>query len=123
MNFMLATVMVDAWSLQLLQISKMYHSAVGKVRESGDWAKVRPAFTCDLWRSQMQREYFTLTMHWIEVTTKPDGNANCQWNLRKRILGAVPVEAESVNHEGAVSLAYSAVFHFVSSTLHVFCFV
>ena len=80
----------------------MYDRAVTRVREEADWSTVRPAFTCDLWRSRRQREYFTLTMHYIDVTHKPDGNANCQWTLRKRILGSMPVASGSIDHIGDV---------------------
>ena len=41
-------------------------------------------------------------MHYIDVTHKPDGGANCQWTLQKQILGSVPVKAETVDHKGEV---------------------
>ena len=41
-----------------------------------------------------------MTMHWIEETRRPDGHADCQWHLRSRCLGLVPVEAESITAEG-----------------------
>ena len=61
-------------------------------------------------------------MHWIEVTTQPDGNANCQWNLRKRILGSVPVEAESIDHEGVASVLYNIFFFILLYSIYFKCF-
>lgn len=79
------------------QITELYHESVEKIRDSNKWDLVRPAFTCDLWRSRTRREYFTLTMHYIDVKR---GDAGTQWLLRKRILGSVPVHATKIDHEG-----------------------
>ena len=49
--------------LHVWQLTKMYKTTVTRLQEAKDWAKIRPAFTCDLWHSRRQREYFTLTMH------------------------------------------------------------
>ena len=79
------------------QITELYTESVEKIRNSNKWSHVRPAFTCDLWRSRTTREYFTLTMHWIDVSRT---DAGCEWKLRNRILGSIPVNAENVDHKG-----------------------
>ena len=56
-----------------------------------------PAFTCDLWRSRTKREYFTLTMHWINVS-RTDGGS--EWKLCNRILGSIVVTTASIDHKG-----------------------
>ena len=35
------------------------------MKNEEDWPRVRPAFTCDLWKSAMNKEYFTCTAHWV----------------------------------------------------------
>ena len=75
----------------------MYHESVERIRDSNKWDLVRPAFTCDLWRSRTSREYFTLTMHYIDVKR---GEAGTRWTLRKRILGSIAVRAVHIGHEG-----------------------
>ena len=82
------------------QITDLYNESVNKIRGENDWPTVRPAFTCDLWRSRARREYFTLTMHWIHIQPAADGVSNCQWQLRNRILGSVAVHADRIDHEG-----------------------
>ena len=79
------------------QITELYNESVEHIRDSNKWDMVRPAFTCDLWRSRTRREYFTLTMHYIEVKR---GDACTQWLLHKRILGSVAVQATNIDHEG-----------------------
>ena len=86
--------------LLLSQVATMHRRAVQKLRGMEEWKKVRPAFTCNLWRSRTRREYFLMTMHWIDETRRHDGHANCQWQLRSRCLGSVPVEAESITAAG-----------------------
>ena len=79
------------------QITDLYNESVERIRDSNKWDQVRPAFTCDLWRSRTRREYFTLTMHYIDVQR---GDSGTQWLLRRRILGSVPVQATNIDHEG-----------------------
>ena len=79
------------------RITELYRESVEKIRDSNNWALVRPAFTCDLWRSRTRREYFTLTMHYIDVKR---GDAGTRWILRRRILGSIAVQAVNINHEG-----------------------
>ena len=79
------------------QITELYTESVEKIRDSNKWSHVRPAFTCDLWRSRTTREYFTLTMHWIDVNRTDVG---CEWKLRNRILGSIAINAENVDHKG-----------------------
>ena len=83
-----------------------------KIRDSNKWDQVRPAFTCDLWRSRTRREYFTLTMHYIDIRR---GDSGTQWLLRSRILGSVPVQAVNIDHEGDQQCQWPAVYagHFM----------
>ena len=87
------------WSSALFvpQVKELYNESVEKIRDSNNWALIRPVFTCDLWRSRTRREYSTLTMHWIDVS-RPD--AGSEWKLRNRILGSIAVTAAKVNHKG-----------------------
>ena len=79
------------------QVKELYNESVEKIRDSNNWALIRPAFTCDLWRSRTRREYFTLTMHWIDVSRT---NAGTEWKLCNCILGSIAVTAASVDHKG-----------------------
>lgn len=79
------------------QIKELYEESVIKIRNSNKWNEVRPAFTCDLWRSRTRKEYFTLTMHWIDVS---GARGATQWTLRNRILGSIPVQAATIDHKG-----------------------
>ena len=79
------------------QITELYQESVARIRDSNDWRRVRPAFTCDLWTSRTKKQYFTLTMHWIDVKRVEAGP---EWKLRWRILGSIPVLAEHVDHTG-----------------------
>ena len=84
-----------------LQITELYNESVARIRDSNDWRRVRPAFTADLWTSRTTRQYFTLTMHWIDVKRSAAGS---EWKLQWRILGAIPVVADHVDHAGEQSL-------------------
>ena len=88
------------------QITELYNELVESIRDSNKWDLVRPAFTCDLWRSRTRREYFTLTMHYIDVKR---GEAGTRWLLRKRILGSVAVQATNIDHEGDKDGNWAAV--------------
>ena len=88
------------------QITELYNESVEHIRDSNKWDMVRPAFTCDLWRSRTRREYFTLTMHYIEVKRGDEGT---KWLLHKRILGSVAVQAANINHEGGKHGQWPAV--------------
>ena len=79
------------------QITDLYNESVVNIRDSHKWDEVRPAFTCDLWRSRTRREYFTLTMHYIDVQ---HDNTGTRWLLRRQILGSIPVQAINIDHEG-----------------------
>ena len=102
------------------QIKDLYKESVERIRDSNKWDLVRPAFTCDLWRSRTTREYFTLTMHYIDVKR---GEAGTQWALRKRILGSIAVRALHVDHEGDkggyLSAASSRLGFLCSGHVHV----
>ena len=47
------------------QITQLYNSGVERLKNEEDWARVRPAFTCDLWKSATTKEYFTSMAHWV----------------------------------------------------------
>ena len=47
-----------------VQITRLYNSGVERLKNEEDWARMRLAFTCDLWKSVMRKEYFTSTAHW-----------------------------------------------------------
>ena len=88
------------------QITELYNESVTSIRDSNKWDEVRPAFTCDLWRSRTRREYFTLTMHYIDVKRDDSGT---RWHLRTRILGSVPVQAINIDHEGDKQCGWPAM--------------
>lgn len=89
------------------QITELYKESVASIRDSNKWDQVRPAFTCDLWRSRTRREYFTLTMHYIDVRREDTGTT---WHLRTRILGSVPVQATNIDHEGDKRCEWPTVY-------------
>ena len=43
------------------QITRLYNSGLERLKNEEDWARVRPAFTCDLWKSATNKEYFICT--------------------------------------------------------------
>ena len=45
------------------QITRLYNSGVERLKNEEDWAHVQLAFTCDLWKSVTNKEYFTCTVH------------------------------------------------------------
>ena len=47
------------------QITRLYNSGVERLKNKEDWARVRPVFICDLWKSATNKEYFTCTAHWV----------------------------------------------------------
>ena len=47
-----------------VQITRLYNSGVERLKNEEDWPRVRPTFTCDLWKSTMIKEYFTCMAHW-----------------------------------------------------------
>ena len=105
------------------QITDLYNESVVSIRDSNKWDQVRPAFTCDLWRSRTRTEYFTLTMHYIDVLRDDSGT---RWHLRTRILGSVPVQAVHIDHEGDKHCEWAAVYarHSVVWAIAVYhCFV
>ena len=46
-----------------VQITRLYNSGVERLKNEEDWPRVRPAFTCDLWKSATNKKYFTCTAH------------------------------------------------------------
>ena len=98
------------------QVKELYNESVEKIRDSNNWALIRPAFTCDLWRSRTRREYFTLTMHWIDVSRTDAGS---EWKLQNRILGSIAVTAAKVDHKGERGPSYYDLLH---PCVDVFCY-
>ena len=48
-----------------LQIIRLYNSGVELLKNEEDWPHVGSAFTCDLWKSTTNKEYFTCMAHWV----------------------------------------------------------
>ena len=42
------------------QITRLYNSGLRQLKNEEDWARVRPTFTCDLWKSATNKEFFYL---------------------------------------------------------------
>ena len=49
----------------VVQITRLCNSRVERLKNEEDWPCVRLAFTCDLWKSATNKEYFTCTVHWV----------------------------------------------------------
>ena len=76
------------------QITQLYNSGVERLKNEEDWARVRLAFTCDLWKSTMNKEYFTCTVHW--VWDKVGGGLELKW----RVVTTCEVAAETISAAG-----------------------
>ena len=76
------------------QITWLYNSVVERLKNEDDWACVRLAFTCDLWKSAMNKEYFTCTAHW--VWDKVGGGLE----LKRRVVTTCEVPAETISTAG-----------------------
>ena len=79
----------------VVQITQLYNSGVERLKNEEDWARLRPAFTCDLWKSATNKEFFTCTAHW--VWDRVGGGLE----LKRRVVMTceVPVETISVADE------------------------
>ena len=49
-----------------IQITQLYNSRVERLKKEEDWPCVRLAFTCDLWNSATNKEYFTYIARWVQ---------------------------------------------------------
>ena len=49
----------------VVQITRLYNSGVEQSKNEEDWPRMWLAFTCDLWKSAMDKEHFTCTAHWV----------------------------------------------------------
>ena len=74
-----------------IQIIWLYNSGVERLKNEEDWPRVRPAFTCDLWKSATNKEYFTYTAHW--VWDKVGGGLE----LKRRVVTTCEVLAETIS--------------------------
>ena len=73
----------------------MHKEALQALRAEQDWCRVRPAFTCDLWCSATQREYLTVSAHWIEESWKTvPPQRLCQWLMRRRVVATVQIDGD-----------------------------
>ena len=39
-------------------------------------------------------------MHWIDMEAVGEGTSYLRWVLKRRILGSIPVDAKTIDHEG-----------------------
>ena len=73
------------------QITRLYNSRVERLKNEEDWARVWPTFTCDLWKSATNKEYFTCTAHWVR--DKVGGGLE----LKQRVVTTCEVAAEAIS--------------------------
>ena len=55
-----------------------------------DWPRVQPAFTCNLWKSATNKEYFICTVHWVQ--DKVDGVLE----MKRQVVTICEVPAETI---------------------------
>ena len=84
-SFFVANVAVAA-----RQITRLYNSGLERLKNKEDWARVRPAFTCDLWKSVTNKEFFTCTAHWVR------DRVGAGLELKRRVVMTCEVLAETV---------------------------
>ena len=78
-----------------VQITPLYNSGVERLKNEEDWACVQPAFTCDLWKSAINKEYFTCMAHWVR--DKVGGGLELKWQMVTTC--EVPAETISITSE------------------------
>ena len=84
-----------------LQIARRYAECTEKLAMMREWSFLRPAFTCDLWRSKTGVEYYTCTMHYVdEVPTVAGAGEPPEWHLRRRVLGAQAIHEDTITAYG-----------------------
>ena len=69
-----------------IQITQLYNSRVERLKKEEDWPCVRRIFTCDLWKSATNKEYFTCTVHWM--WDKVDGGSRVETASGDDLRGA-----------------------------------
>ena len=75
------------------QITRLYNSGLERLKNEEDWARVRPAFTYDLWKSATNKEFCTCTAHWVR--DRVGGGLE----LKQRVVTTCEVPAETVSAE------------------------
>ena len=76
------------------QITRLYNSRVERLKNEEDWARVRSAFTCDLWKSATNKEHFTCMAHWVQ--DKVGGGLE----LKQQVVTTCEVPAETISAAG-----------------------
>ena len=64
------------------------------VEDEEDWARMRPAFTCDLWKSATNKEFFTCIAHWVR--DRVGGGLE----LQRRVVTTCEVLVETISTTG-----------------------
>ena len=77
-----------------IQITRLYNSGVERLKNEEDWPRVQPAFTCDLWKSATNKEYFTCMAHWVR--DKVGGGLE----LKQQVVATCEVPAETISVAG-----------------------
>ena len=77
-----------------VQITRLYNSGVEWLKNEEDWPRVRPAFTCDLWKSATNKEFFTCTAHWVR------DRVGRGLELKRRVVTTCEVLEETVSAQG-----------------------
>ena len=76
------------------QITRLYNSRLEQLKNEEDWARVWPAFICDLWKSATNKEFFTYTAHWVR--DRVGGGLE----LKRRVVTTCEVPEETVSTQG-----------------------
>ena len=74
-----------------VQITQLYNSGVERLKNKEDWPCVWPAFNCDLWKSAMNKKYFTCMAHLVR--DKVGGGLE----LKRRVKTTCEVPAETIS--------------------------
>ena len=93
-NFVSPYFLVGNAASGAVQITRLHNSGVERLKNEEDWACVRLAFTCDLWKSATNKEYFTCMAHWVR--DKVGGGLE----LKRRVVATCKVPAETISAAG-----------------------
>lgn len=65
--FLVTSISSYSWYVMgaTIQITRLYNSGVEQLKNEEDWPCIRPAFTCDIWKSMMNKKFFACTAHWV----------------------------------------------------------
>ena len=80
-----------------VQITRLYNSGMEWLKNEEIWPRVRPAFTCDLWKSAMNKEYFSCTAHWVQEKVCGGGGGG---GLKRRVVMTCEVPTETISIVG-----------------------